>query len=139
MKKTLLLSALLISAMSGAAFAEKVTYEQALNDSNAYLDSLPQHDKATEGLGPDEANPSTRKNQMGTWQKQGGSTSSANAGDYSSLLAPDALGKSCVKGDKGLIVNSESECQRWNSGGWMCQEWSAPEIDMSKGQKAECK
>nr|AKN37824.1 hypothetical protein [Aliivibrio fischeri] len=94
MKKPLILSALLVSAISGTAFAEKVTYEQALNDSNAYLDSLPQHEKATSGLSDAEQNPTSSQNQMGTWVEVGGAFSGVE-------LTRDSIGKKCVVGMRG--------------------------------------
>lgn len=51
MKKTLLATVLFGCVLSGSVFAEKVTYDKAVADAQAYHDSLPQYENAIEGLG----------------------------------------------------------------------------------------
>ena len=138
MKKKILATVLFGCALSGSAFAEKVTYEKAVADAKAYQDSLPHYENETTGLKDWEAGDATAAaNQMGKWVKLGSSTM-LNAGQYASVLAPSAAGQSCLKGEKGFIANTKSECTRWNSGGWQCQE-SVTTLDIGNGFKAECR
>ncbi|MFA1563244.1 hypothetical protein [Aliivibrio fischeri] len=96
MKKHILLSTLLISLFSGSAFAEKVTYEQAVKDSDAYYDSLPQHENATSGLSDNELNPTDGNNQMGTWVEIQGDH------NFNGVeLTRSAIGQKCVLGMRG--------------------------------------
>ncbi|OCH37368.1 hypothetical protein [Aliivibrio fischeri] len=95
MKKQLVISALFISAISCSAFAEKVTYEQAVKSSDAYYDSLT-HENATSGLGPDESMPTDGNNQMGTWVEIQGDH------NFNGVeLTRSAIGQKCVLGMRG--------------------------------------
>ncbi|MFA1563226.1 hypothetical protein [Aliivibrio fischeri] len=95
MKKQLVISALLISAFSGSAFAEKVTYEQAVKSSDAYYDSL-NHENATSGLSDKESMPTDSQNQMGTWVEIQGDH------NFNGVeLTRAAIGQKCVIGMRG--------------------------------------
>nr|WP_172684991.1 hypothetical protein [Aliivibrio fischeri] len=138
MKKKILATVLFGCALSGSAFAEKVTYEKALADAKAYQDSLPNHENAVSGLEPWEAGDTTAAaNQMGKWVKLGSSTM-LNAGQYASVLSPNAAGQSCLKGEKGFIAGIKKECIQWNSGGSFCYKEKIS-LSMDTGFKAECR
>ncbi|GEK15410.1 hypothetical protein [Aliivibrio fischeri] len=138
MKKKILATVLFGCALSGSAFAEKVTYEKAVADAKAYQDSLPHYENETTGLKDWEAGDATAAaNQMGKWVKLGSSTM-LNAGQYASVLAPSAAGQSCLKGEKGFIASTQSECVQWNSGGSFCYKYKTS-LSMDSGFKAECR
>ncbi|MDF5187732.1 hypothetical protein P3666_20940 [Vibrio parahaemolyticus] len=133
----LLLPALLLSSVSMA----KVTYEDALESSQAYYDAnaAVHHPPEHTGLGPDETQEDSSGNEMGTWVKVSSTTTDiTNAGSYATVLTPDAAGQACVKGTRGLIMNTVRECNNWNSGGWHCEGYG-PEQISDDGYKAECK
>ncbi|AAW88276.1 hypothetical protein VF_B0034 (plasmid) [Aliivibrio fischeri ES114] len=138
MKKTLLATVLFGCVLSGSVFAEKVTYDKAVADAQAYHDSLPQYENAIEGLGPDETGSTTAgANQMGKWVNLGAS-SIKSAGAYTTMLAPSAIGKSCIKGDRGWISKTREECIIFNGGSTSCRKYRT-ELDAENGYKAECR
>ncbi|GEK16038.1 hypothetical protein [Aliivibrio fischeri] len=136
-KKKLLATVLLGCVLSGSALADKVTYDKAVADSKAYQDSLPHYENERSGLGPDETGGENSANKMGKWVKLGSSTM-LNAGQYASVLAPSATGKSCLKGEKGFIASTRSKCVQWNSGGSFCYKYETS-LSMDNGFKAECR
>ncbi|EJV0278796.1 TPA: hypothetical protein ACVU43_004228 [Vibrio parahaemolyticus] len=136
-KLVLLLPALFLSSASIA----KVTYEDALASSQAYYDAnaAVHHPPSTSGLSDAETQEGSSGNEMGTWVKVSSSTTNiTNAGSYATVLTPDAAGQACVKGTRGLIMNTVRECNNWNSGGWHCEGYGPEEIS-DDGYKAECK
>ena len=136
-KKKLLTTVLFGCALSGSALAEKVTYEKAVADAKAYQDSLPHYENEIVGLKVGETGGESSANKMGKWVKLGSSTM-LNAGQYASVLAPSAAGKSCLKGEKGFIATTQKKCERWNSGGSFCYEYSTS-LNINNGFKAECR
>ncbi len=136
-KLVLILPALLLSSVSMA----KITYEDALESSQAYYDAnaAVHHPPATEGLTDAELQDGNSGNQMGMWVKVSSTTTDiTNAGSYATVLTPDAAGQACVKGTRGLIMNTVRECNNWNSGGWHCEGYGPAQIS-DEGYKAECK
>ncbi|EHY1015360.1 hypothetical protein [Vibrio vulnificus] len=140
MKKILLTTIAASLLFSGQSLAAKVTYEDAVASSadfynaNNALNTPP----SAQGLGPEEQPTTSPDNQMGKWVKLS-YTKTANAGEYTSLLASSAVGQACLKGEKGIILDSERECIRWNSGGWQCQQYGQPTLTTNSGYKAECR
>ncbi|TNZ89414.1 hypothetical protein CGK40_21540 [Vibrio parahaemolyticus] len=138
MKKLILLLPVLL--LSSASMA-KVTYEDALESSQAYYDAnaAVHHPPATEGLTAAELQDGSGGNEMGMWVKVSSTTTDiTNAGSYATVLTPDAAGQACVKGTRGLIMNTVRECNNWNSGGWHCEGYGPAQIS-DEGYKAECK
>lgn len=135
MKKLfLLLPALLLSSASMA----KVTYEDALESSQAYYDAnaAVHHPPSTSGLSEAETQEGGSSNEMGTWVKISSTAiATTNGGSYSNILNPDSEGAACVKGQKGLILDTTVHtfpCY----GGINC----ATEVQFTgNGYKAECK
>ncbi|EJN6713239.1 hypothetical protein NQN45_004097 [Vibrio vulnificus] len=140
MKKTLLAAMAATLLFGNPAMATKVTYEDAVASSAEFYNAnnalnTPPSDK---GIGPGEQQIGGSANQMGKWVKLN-YTKTANAGEYTSLLASSAVGQACLKGEKGIILDSERECIRWNSGGWQCQQYGQPTLTTDSGYKAECR
>ena len=150
MKKQLLILTAILCATPTVA---KVTYEDALASSANYYDSLEAVNKKPDdyGLGPDELQENA-ENQMGKWVKESSTPLSwASSGEYAMLLSPGAIGKSCVKGSKGLIatqstIEGEKECASGHydaSGQYHCHYYLESEdistTDLSQGYPAECK
>ena len=135
-KKKLLTTVLFGCALSGSALAEKVTYEKAVADSKAYQDSLPHYENETIGLRPDETGGESSANKMGKWVNLG-TSSIKNAGQHSSILTPNALGQSCVKGSKGWISKMESVCVSASASGF-CRI-PIEILDVNNGYKVECR
>ena len=136
--KKLILAVLLSGLFTGSVLAEKVTYDQAVESTKAYQDAMNKIDQgtATEGLSASESGGEGGTNQLGRWVNVG-SSSLDNAGQYSLILAPNSQGKSCVKGDKGWISKTVSECVSSSSSGF-CRD-SINIIDTDNGFKAECR
>ena len=133
-KLVLLLPALLLSSVSVA----KVTYEDALESSQAYYDAnaAVHHPPESTGLGPNETQEGGSSNEMGTWVKVSSTAiATTNGGSYSNILNPDSEGATCIKGEKGLILATRVHtfpCY----GGINC----ATEVQFTgDGYKAECK
>ena len=139
MNKKLLVRVLFGCVLSNAALAEKITYDKAVESSKIYQDVIDSIDQGNDnkGLQNFELNPTSSSNKMGEWVKLGSSTM-LNAGQYASVLAPSAAGKSCLKGEKGFIATTQKECERWNSGGSFCYEYSTS-LNINNGFKAECR
>ena len=136
-KKKLLATVLFGCVLSGSAFADKVTYDKAVADSKAYQDSLPHYENAASGLASWEEEGDSSANQMGTWVNIG-AASIKNAGIHSSMLAPSAIGKSCLKGDKGWISKTREECIEFNGGQSQCEKYRTV-LDAENGFKADCR
>ncbi len=133
-KLVLLLPALLLSSVSMA----KVTYEDALESSQAYYDAnaAVHHPPSTSGLSDAETQEGGSSNEMGTWIKVSSTAiATTNGGSYSNILNPDSEGATCIKGEKGLILATRVHtfpCY----GGINC----ATEVQFTGGgYKAECK
>ncbi len=133
-KLVLLLPALLLSSVSVA----KVTYEDALESSQAYYDAnaAVHHPPSTSGLSDAEKQDGSSGNEMGTWVKVSSTAiATTNGGSYSNILNPDSEGATCIKGEKGLILATRVHtfpCY----GGINC----ATEVQFTgDGYKAECK
>ncbi|TOG38877.1 hypothetical protein [Vibrio parahaemolyticus] len=133
-KLVLLLPALLLSNVSMA----KVTYEDALESSQAYYDAnaAVHHPPAERGLTDAELQDGSGGNQMGKWVKVSSTAiATTNGGSYSNILNPDSEGATCIKGEKGLILATRVHtfpCY----GGINC----ATEVQFTgDGYKAECK
>ncbi|MFM2588261.1 hypothetical protein [Vibrio sp. TBV020] len=122
----------------------KLTSDEAKASMKAYrehVDSVHQP-AAREGLPPPSSvgYPDNGYQTTGRWVQIGTRTiKTANAGPYSQLLTPNSVGQACLKGTKGLLMATERECVRWNSGGWQCQQYSDPVAVASYGYKAECR
>ncbi len=148
-KKKILTTVLLGCLFSGSALAEKVTYDKAVADSNAYQASLPSYENATSGLSPAESASTGTPNQMGKWVSLG-EVSLASAGAYTTMLTPNALNTSCIKGEKGFVpkktTKTEKVCTSWGSGsdnssGRPCNYWETKTTHSyhDNGYKAECR
>ena len=135
-KKKILASVLFGCVLSTSAFAEKVTYDKAVADAKAYQDSLPHYEKAMGGLELGEINGDSSANKMGKWVNLG-TSSIKNAGQYSSILTPNALGQSCVKGSKGWVSKMESVCVSASASGF-CRI-PIEILDVNNGYKVECR
>ncbi|ELB2239713.1 hypothetical protein QNZ93_004580 [Vibrio parahaemolyticus] len=116
----------------------KVTYEDALESSQAYYDAnaAVHHPPSTSGLSEAETQEGGSSNEMGTWVKISSTAiATTNGGSYSNILNPDSEGAACVKGQKGLILDTTVHtfpCY----GGINC----ATEVQFTgNGYKAECK
>ncbi|HDY7474808.1 TPA: hypothetical protein RQJ49_004280 [Vibrio vulnificus] len=140
MKKTLLAVMATTVVFGSNAMAAKVTYEDAVASSSSFYEANNAINKSPSlsGLGDKEKSNESSANQMGKWVKLS-YTKTANAGEYTSLLASSAVGQACLKGEKGIILDSERECIRWNSGGWQCQQYGQPTLTTESGYKAECR
>ncbi|WP_300178586.1 hypothetical protein [uncultured Aliivibrio sp.] len=150
MKKKILTTVLLGCLFNGSALAEKVTYDKAVADSNAYQESLPNYENATSGLSPAESSSTGTPNQMGKWVNLGG-VSLASAGAYTTMLTPNALNTSCIKGEKGFVpkktTKTERVCTWWQGTGsdesnaQVCQHWETKVTHSyhDNGYKAECR
>ncbi|EIA0806469.1 hypothetical protein ACSYON_004060 [Vibrio vulnificus] len=140
MKKTLLAAMAATLLFGNPAMATKVTYEDAVASSAGFYEANNAVNKtpSQSGLGDKEKSNESSANQMGKWVKLN-YTKTANAGEYTSLLASSAVGQACLKGEKGIILDSERECIRWNSGGWQCQQYGQPTLTTDSGYKAECR
>lgn len=150
MKKNVIATVLLGCLFSGSALAEKVTYDKAVADSNAYQESLPNYENATSGLSPAESSSTGTPNQMGKWVNLGG-VSLASAGAYTTMLTPNALNTSCIKGEKGFVpkktTKTEKVCSGWrpsysdNSDAEICEGWIMETTHSyhDNGYKAECR
>ncbi|EHJ9984877.1 hypothetical protein KB976_003980 [Vibrio parahaemolyticus] len=139
MKKILIL--LPILTMANSAFA-KVSYEDALESNRPYAEAnaAVHNPPDTEGLTAAEFDPDAEAAEdTGHWVKVSSNpVKIVNAGDYATVLTPDAAGGACAKGTKGLIVATDQYCGHWNSGGTHCQgAWTTTLSD--EGYKAECK
>ncbi|MGR6862918.1 hypothetical protein ACU5EH_23325 [Aliivibrio salmonicida] len=141
MKKNILTTVLLGCLFNGSALAEKVTYDKAVADSNAYQESLPNYKNATTGLSAAESSSAGTPNQMGRWVSVGG-IALQNAGSYTTMLTPSALNTSCIKGEKGFVPTKtekkESYCVQ---GGDKCNFWGTRIVITYEeyGHKAECR
>jgi hypothetical protein len=138
MKKKILATVLFGCALSGSAFAEKVTYEKALADAKAYQDSLPHHENAVSGLEPWEAGDATAAaNQMGKWVNIGAINYQV-AGAV--ILSPDSIGKKCSKGTIGFVPKVLRQAVRVHNknGAFVSQEYIYTP-DYRSGNKVECR
>ncbi|ELY1990144.1 hypothetical protein SL034_005275 [Vibrio harveyi] len=140
MKKTLLTTVAVTMLFSSYAMAAKVTYEDAVKSSSDFYEANNAVNKtpSPSGIGPDETQTGSSANQMGRWVKIGGSTNSASAGEYSVILAPSAVGKSCLKGQKGLIMDKGEVCTSFSSSD-RCLSYSDNGMLVTSGAKAECR
>ncbi|MGR6863476.1 hypothetical protein ACU5EH_25770 [Aliivibrio salmonicida] len=150
MKKKILTTVLLGCLFSGSALAEKVTYDKAVADSNAYQASLPNYENATSGLSAAESASTGTPNQMGKWVNVGG-IALQSAGAYTTMLTPNALNTSCIKGEKGFVpkktTKTEKVCSSWrpsysdNSDSEECNGWETKTTHSyhDNGYKAECR
>lgn len=140
MTKTLLAAMTATLLLGNHAMAAKVTYEDAIASSSSFYEANNAVNKtpSPSGIGPDETQTGSSANQMGTWVKIGGSTNSASAGEYSVILAPSAVGKSCLKGQKGLIMDKGEVCTSYSSSD-RCLSWADNGMLTTNGVKAECK
>ncbi|MHA2743022.1 hypothetical protein [Vibrio harveyi] len=139
MKKIMLTTIASALVFSGHVLA-KVTYEDAVASSSGFYEAnnAINNPPSNSGLGPDEQQKSGSANQMGKWVKIGGSTNSASAGEYSVILAPSAVGKSCLKGQKGLIMDKGEVCTSFSSSD-RCLSYSDNGMLVTSGAKAECR
>ena len=140
MKKNIIASVLFgCLCSSGSVLAEKITYEKAVADSNAYHSSLPNYKNSTSGLSSAEASSTARANQTGKWVKLS-LIPLDSAGSYSKILTPHSIGASCIKGSKGIIPtrkNSTSSCNANSCDYW--KEVIQKTYNYSHGYTAECR
>lgn len=138
MKKTSI-ALVILMGLSASVNANKMTYEDAVQSGQTYRESIERDniETPTDGLGDKELLGGNASNKMGKWVKLGSSTM-LNAGQYASVLAPSAAGQSCIKGEKGFIASTQSECVQWNSGGSFCYKYKTS-LSMDNGFKAECR
>ncbi|CAK1764104.1 conserved exported hypothetical protein [Vibrio crassostreae] len=137
MKRTLLLVPLL--SLSTGVLA-KVTYEDALESARPYeeANAAVHNPPDTRGLTEGEYDPNANDGDSGHWKITSNSlVNAANAGGNSVLLSPGSENQACYKGTRGLILTTERECVRWNSGGWQCQEYG-PATLSNNGYPSEC-
>ena len=130
----------LIIAIFSSHLSAKMTYDDAVNSSKKYYDSLATVDKgpALEGIPDGEMTDNTQANQMGKWVKVSGTVNSASAGEYSVILAPSAVGQTCLAGQKGLIMEKGEVCTSYSSSD-RCLSWSDNGMLTTTGIKAECR
>ncbi|MGF1903509.1 hypothetical protein [Aliivibrio salmonicida] len=139
MNKNILTLILFGSLLSGSSLAEKVTYDKAVANSNAYQNSLPYYENATTGLSSAESGSTGLKNQMGKWVRLS-LIPFDNAGAYSKILTPSSIGSPCVKGAKGIIPtkkNGTSRCEDNSCNYW--QDVTQSTYNYSHGYTAECR
>lgn len=140
MKKTFFAAITATLLLGSHAIAAKVTYEDAVASSSGFYEANNAVNKSPSlsGLGDKEKPKSGSANEMGKWVKIGGSTNSASAGEYSVILAPSAVGKSCLKGQKGLIMDKGEVCTSFSSSD-RCLSYSDNGMLVTSGAKAECR
>jgi len=150
MKKQLLILTAILCATPTLA---KVTYEDAVASSAAFHERNNSVSKKPRDRGLTEIElQDNAANQMGKWVKESSTPLNwATSGEYAMLLSPGAIGKSCVKGSKGLIatqstIEGEKECASGHydaSGQYHCHYYHESEesntTDLSQGYPAECK
>lgn len=76
-------------------------------------------------------------NQTGVWTTWGSNISILSAGQYSTILAPNAIGQSCVKGSLGLVMTITNVCTMWNSHG-KCIRYTGNGMSTETGKRAVC-
>lgn len=153
MKKILLTTIASALVFSGHIFA-KVTYEDAVKSSADFYEANNAVNKppSYQGLNKREKPESGSANEMGKWVKVSSTLVDwVSSGEYGIALSPNALGKSCVKGSKGLLAKqttlpAKKVCASGHtdtSGKYICHYYKTePETtiaDSSKGYRAECK
>ena len=134
---------------NGRISADEARASDRANTAQNEANSIP---PATTGLKPFEGNDDYGANQMGKWVKVSSTLVDwASSGEYGIALSPNALGKSCVKGSKGLLAKqttlpAKKVCASSHtsaSGEKVCHYYKTePETtiaDSSKGYRAECK
>jgi len=122
----------------------KINYEESLASGQAYRDEVARVHQpvARERLRPpsEVGYPRSAVQTTGHWvQTDQFTVKAVDAGPYSQLLTPNSVGQACLKGTKGLLMATERTCKRWNTGGWMCWEYSDPVAVATYGYKAECR
>lgn len=120
---------------NGRISADEARASDRANTAQNEANSIP---PATTGLKPWIGDDDSGANQMGKWVKVGGSANSASAGEYSVILAPSAVGKSCLKGQKGLIMDKGEVCTSFSSSD-RCLSYSDNGMLVTSGAKAECR
>ena len=138
MKKTSI-ALVILMGLSASVNANKMTYEDAVQSGQTYRESIEKYniETPTTGLGDKELLGGNASNKMGKWVNIG-AASIKNAGIHSSMLAPSAIGKSCLKGDKGWISKTREECIEFNGGQSQCEKYRTV-LDAENGFKADCR
>ncbi|WP_017817481.1 hypothetical protein [Vibrio harveyi] len=154
MKKTFFAAITATLLLGSHAIAAKVTYEDAVASSSGFYEANNAVNKSPSlsGLGDKEKPESGSANEMGKWVKVSSTLVDwVSSGEYGIALSPNALGKSCVKGSKGLLAKqttlpAKKVCASGHtdtSGKYICHYYKTePETtiaDSSKGYRAECK
>ena len=131
--KALLLTLTVIStsamSMSMSEFhSNESKYKPSIHNSNVQNPEVPN------SLGQ---NASADKNSMGRWARLGNLVSVLSSGEYTTILAPSAVGKICLKGEKGFVSATKqvaSDCHHWT-----CSGSTDTVLDTSRGYKAVCR
>ncbi len=87
-----------------------------------------------------QANNFSSSGGAGKWVSAGKGSILKNA-NYTMILAPNALGRKCNKGDLGYVMKyiRKQTCTQENSGGSHCSSWKVwYEIDLENGTFAKC-
>ncbi len=122
----------------------KLDYDESIASGEAHRTRMAQESlpvSRTRLPEPSEAGYPEAPQTTGSWQKVSTSaTKVAEAGVYSTLLAPSAVGTACAQGTKGLILatTTTTECSRENSHGACLGYTTVTNVNYTQGYKAEC-